>query len=264
MRDAIETWKKSLALRPDATIQQLLARAQRELAAESNYSERETGHFVLHFEGSQSSNAFREQLLATLESQYQDLALTFGSEPRDAIQVVLYTSQAFFDVTRAPAWIGALNDGKLRIPMHGLDSVTPDLARVLRHELTHSFINQMTAGRCPAWLNEGVAQLLEPRSIGARAAQLAHLFKAEREIPLNMLEGGFASFSASEAALAYDESLAAVGYLYGHYGMPDLVRVLQRIGQGESAESSLRSVLHSDYGRLEEGLRTDLDGQFGN
>jgi hypothetical protein len=264
MQDAVETWKKSLALRPDASIQQLLARAERELAAESNYSERETGHFVLHFEGSQSSDVFREQLLATLESQYQDLAHTLGSEPRDAIQVVLYTSQAFFDVTRAPAWIGALNDGKLRIPMHGLDSVTPDLARVLRHELTHSFINQMTAGRCPAWLNEGVAQLLEPRSLGGRAAQLAQLFKAEREIPLNMLEGGFASFSATEAALAYDESLAAVGYLYGHYGMPDLVRVLQRIGQGESAESSLRSVLHSDYGRLEEGLRTDLVSQFGN
>ncbi len=264
MRDAIESWQKSLALRPDGTIQQLLARAERELAAESNYSERETGHFILRFEGSQSSDGFREQLLATLESQYQDLAHTFGSEPHSAIQVVLYTSQSFFDVTRAPAWIGALNDGKLRIPLHGLDSVTSDLARVLRHELTHSFVNQMTAGRCPAWLNEGVAQLLEPRSLGGRAAQLAQLFKAEREIPLNMLEGGFASFGATEAALAYDESLAAAGYLYGHYGMPDLVRVLQRIGQGESAESSLRSVLHSDYGRLEEELRTNLAGQVGN
>jgi len=264
MQDAIDSWKKSLALRPDATIQQLLKRAQRESAAETNYSERETGHFVLRFEGSQSSDGFREQLLETLESQYQDLAHTFGSEPRSAVQVVLYTSQSFFDVTRAPAWIGALNDGKLRIPLHGLESVTPDLARVLHHELTHSFVNQLTAGRCPAWLNEGVAQLLEPRSLGSRGAPLAQVFKAEREIPLNMLEGSFASLIPTEAVLAYDESLAAANYLYGRYGMPDLVRVLQRIGQGDSVESSLRSVLRSDYGRLEEDLRADLARQFGN
>jgi len=264
MRDAIKSWKTSLALRPDATIQQLLARAKRESAAESNYSERETGHFVLRFEGSQSSDAFREQLLTYLEAQYQDLARTFGTEPHSAIHVVLYTSQSFFDVTRVPAWIGALNDGKLRIPLHGVESVTPDLAVVLRHELTHSFVSQLTAGRCPAWLNEGVAQLLEPRTLGGRAARLSELFQAEREIPLNMLEGNFSSLSEKEAALAYDESLAAAGYLYGHYGMADLVRLLQRIGRGDSTESSMRAVLHSDYGHLEEELRTELVRRPGN
>ncbi len=257
-RDAIEDWKKSLALRPDAGIQQMLARAQRESSVEKSYSERDAGHFVLRFEGNQSSEGFREQLLATLESQYQELSRVFGSEPRSSIQVVLYTAQSFFDVTRAPAWTGALNDGKLRIPLHGLDSVTPELARVLRHELTHSFVNQLSAGRCPAWLNEGIAQLLEPRGLGARMAQLGLLFKADRDLPLNMLERSFASLSTVEATLAYDESLLAAGYLYQHYGMADMVRLLQRIGQGESTESSLRSVLHSDYGRLQEDLRTEL------
>ena len=69
---------------------------------------------------------------------------------------MLYTEQAFFDVTQAPSWSGAVNDGKLRIPVQGLDSVTSDLARVLKHELAHSFINQLTGGRCPQWLNEGL------------------------------------------------------------------------------------------------------------
>ena len=263
-RDAIEDWKKSLALRPDAGIQQMLARAQRESSVEKNYSERETGHFVLRFEGNQSSEGFREQLLAVLESQYQELSRTFGSEPRSSIQVVLYTAQDFFDVTRAPAWTGALNDGKLRIPLHGVESVTPELARVLRHELTHSFVNQLSAGRCPAWLNEGIAQLLEPRGLGSRTAQLGLLFKADRDLPLNMLERSFASLSTVEATLAYDESLLAAGYLYQHYGIADVVRLLQRIGQGESTESSLRSVLHSDYGRLQEELRAELARQSGN
>src|SRR6185369_15047178 len=186
-RDAIQSWKKSLALRPDPTIERMLLKAERETSAESDYSERETSHFVLRFEGSQSSAGFREQLLSTLESHYQDLAHIFGTEPSSSVQVVLYTSQAFFDVTRAPSWIGALNDGKLRIPLHGVDSVTPELSRIVRHELIHTFINQLSAGRCPAWLNEGIAQMLEPRTLGARIARLGEVFKAEREIPLNML-----------------------------------------------------------------------------
>lgn len=264
LQDAIQSWKKSLSFRPDATVAQLLAKAERDASAESNYSQRETGHFVLRFEGNQSSDAFREQLLSTLEAEYQELARTFGSEPHAGIRVVLYTREAFFDVTRAPSWMGALNDGQLRIPLRGVDSVTPQLARVLKHELTHSFIGDLTAHRCPAWLNEGIAQMLEPRLLGGRTAQLAQLFQAERELPLNMLERSFSSLSSEEAALAYDESLFAADYLYGRYGMPDIVRVLQRIGAGDSPESSLRSVLHTDYGSLENDMRGNLARRAGN
>lgn len=262
--DAIQSWKKSLALRSDPSVQRMLERAERETNAESSYSERETGHFVLRYEGKQSSEGFREQLLSTLESDYQDLSREFGIEPNSSIQVVLYTNQAFFDVTRAPSWMGALNDGKLRIPLEGLDSVTAELARVLRHELTHSFVNVVSLGRCPEWLNEGVAQMLEPQSLGPRAAGLAQLYRSEHEIPLNSLEHGFASFNGAEAHLAYDEALAAAEYMRSHYGMGDVLRVLQEIGQGDSVETSLRSVLHSDYGHLEDEIRAYVVGQSGN
>jgi len=179
-------------------------------------------------------------------------------EPRSSVQVILYTNQAFFDVTRAPSWSGALNDGKLRIPIDGLTGVTPELAHVLRHELTHSFVNQLTMGRCPHWLNEGVAQMLEPRSLGERTSRMAELFKMEREIPLNELESSFTSFNTIEAALAYDESLAAVDYMRNTYGMADLLRILQRIGQGESAEAAMRATIHADYRQLGEELRVYL------
>jgi tetratricopeptide (TPR) repeat protein len=263
-RDAIQSWKKSLALRFDPSVQKMIERAERETTAESTYSERETGHFVLHYEGRQSSEAFREQLLSTLESGYQDLSHEFGTEPHSSIQVVLYTNQAFFDVTRAPSWMGALNDGKLRIPLQGLDSVTPELARVLRHELTHSFVNALTLGRCPEWLNEGIAQMMEPQSLGSRAGSLAALYRGDHEIPLNSLERGFASFNGAEARLAYDEALAAAEYMRNHYGMGDVLRVLQQIGQGDSVETSLRSVLRSDYGHLEDEIRAYVVGQVGN
>lgn len=261
-KDAIQSCKRSLALRPDALIQQVVARAEREASAESAYSERETGHFILHYEGAKSSDDFRDQLLSTLESDYQDLSHEFGGEPHSSIQVVLYTDQAFFDVTQSPSWVGALNDGKLRIPLRGLSSVTPELARILKHELTHSFVNQMSMGRCPQWLNEGIAQMMEPRSL-TTGPQLAQLFQLQREVPLNYLESGFTSLSAIQASLAYDESLAAALYIRDRYGMSDVLRILDRLGHGESSEAALRSIIHCDYRQLQDEMAADLAHRFG-
>lgn len=261
-KDAIQSWKRSLTLRPDASIVQVLARAGREASAESSYSERETGHFVLRYEGAQSSNTFRSQLLSALESDYQELSQEFGREPRSSIQVILYTNQAFFDVTQQPSWVGALNDGKLRIPLQGLDSVTPTLLRVLKHELTHSFVNRLSMGRCPHWLNEGIAQMMEPRLV-ARPAQLTQLFQLQQEVPLYALEGGFSSLTEMQAALAYDESLASVLYIRDRYGMSDVLRILERLGHGDSTEAALRSTIHCDYRQLQDEIRADLARQSG-
>jgi tetratricopeptide (TPR) repeat protein len=263
-KDAIMSWKRSLELRPDPAVQQYLAKAQREQNAEADFTQRESSHFVMHYEGKQTSESFREQILAALESDYDDLARDLGTPPHDDILVTLYTEQAFFDVTRAPSWSGALNDGKLRIPINGLSAMTPELARVLKHELAHSFINQLSAGRCPTWLNEGIAQFLEPKSLGSDGRQLAQLFKSQRYIPLNALEGSFLRFSGVQAYVAYAESLAAVSYISDTYGMGDIQRILQRISQGSSTEAALRVTIHSDYGQFESDLAKNLADKYGD
>ena len=103
-----------------------------------------------------------------------------------------------------------------------------------------------------------MAQLLEPQSLGPRARRLAELFKLERELPLNLLDTGFSSFSGIEAALAYDESLAVVEYIQSRYGTSDLLRILERLGQGESAEAALRATIHCDYRQLDDEVRAYL------
>jgi tetratricopeptide (TPR) repeat protein len=262
--DAIRSWKKSLALRPDATVSQYLARAERESTVESDFSQRESSHFNLHFEGKDTSETFRRDLLATLDSEYDDLVRDLGYSPRNNIAVTLYTQQAFFDVTRAPSWSGALNDGKLRIPVSGVQSVTPELARVLKHELTHSFVAQMSGNRCPTWLNEGIAQLEEGKSSASNGRQLAQLFAAGNEIPFNMLEASFMSFSAPEANVAYAESLAATEYMRDSYGMTEIAHILERLSQGSSTEAALRAIVHSDYRQLQEEMTSKLKERYGN
>jgi tetratricopeptide (TPR) repeat protein len=262
--DAIRAWKKSLQLRPDPNIQAWLDKAERESSAEDGFAQTDTGHFTLRYEGRQSSASFRREILRTLESHYDSLVGELGVAPRETISVSLYTNQAFFDVTQAPSWSAAVNDGKLRIPVEGLESMTSELSRVLKHELAHSFVNQITRGRCPQWLNEGVAQIVEPQSSARHGRRLAQLFAEQHQIPLNVLDGNWMNFTDYEAMLAYHEALAAVEYIRDTYGMSDVQRVLQRIGQGSSTEAALRSTIHAGYGQLEEEIAQYLKRTYGN
>jgi tetratricopeptide (TPR) repeat protein len=261
--EAIRSWKRSLALRADPAVERLLAKAQKDAVAEESFSENQSSHFTLRFEGKQTSETLRRAILSTLESQFDELAQTLGASPRDSVTVILYTNQAFFDVTQAPSWTGALNDGKMRIPVSGLDSLTPDLARVLKHELAHSFINYISRGRCPQWLHEGIAQMVEPRSLNGRGRGLAQLFQAQRALPYNMLEGGFLSLSSAEATVAYDESLAAVEYIQETYGMSDVQRILKRMAEGSTPEAALRATVHSGYRELEGEVGKFLASKYG-
>jgi hypothetical protein len=262
-KDAVRTWKRSLELRPDPVVEHYLAKAQREVTTEADFSQKESSHFTLRYEGKQTSEQLRRELMATLESEYDDLVRQLGVAPRASIPVILYTEQAFFDVTQAPSWSGAVNDGKLRIPISGVSSMTSDLARVLKHELAHSFVNQASGGRCPTWLNEGVAQAVEGKTLASDGRRIGQLFRAQHAIPYNMLESSFMRFSNVEAVVAYDESLAAVEYINETYGMSDVERILERISQGSSTEAALRAIIHSDYGQLETEVGHFLGSKYG-
>ncbi len=261
-REAVAAFKRSLQLRPDERVRAFLSRIERESSTEADFHQQESSHFTLRYEGSQTPDALRRQILETLERDYQDLSRDLNVMPKN-IFVSLYTDEAFFDVTHAPEWTSALNDGKIRIPISGIDSVTPELAHVLRHELTHSFVAQAAHGRAPAWLDEGIAQLEEGRTTFEIGQRLAALYASGNQVPLSQLEGGFQGFSTPEAFVAYAESLAAAEYIRQHYTMSDLARLLQRLGEGQSMESALRSTLHGGYADLETEITTYLKRAYG-
>ena len=262
-RESIAALKRSLQLHEDGKARQLLERVQRETRTEADFNQQESSHFTLRYEGSQASSELRQQILEALEESYNKLQNDLGVTPRN-IYVSLYTDQAFFDVTQAPAWSAALNDGKIRIPISGVDTVTPELARVLRHELTHSFVAQITHGRAPQWLNEGIAELEQGANTSSFGQRLATLYSSGHQVPLNMLEANFDTLDKSEALVAYAESLAAVEYISSTYGVSDLARILQRLGEGESIETALRNTIHGGYKELDVELTDYLKRTSGS
>jgi tetratricopeptide (TPR) repeat protein len=247
---AVEEWKRAQQIQPDDEVAAALAKAERDLEAEREFREDGSEHFVLKYDGKAAPDLARG-ILRQLESDFQSVTTTLNYDPAERIGILLYTNQAFADITRAPSWVGAINDGRIRIPVQGLSAVTPALARVLRHELTHSLVVGKTRGRCPVWLQEGVAQWTDGSQLtGGAAAKLLALYDAHEEPSLMLLESSWMKFDSEFAGNAYAWSLAVVESLARAGGASDIERLLERVAVDANTESALRSSLRLDYAGL--------------
>jgi hypothetical protein len=247
--DAVSEWKRALALKPDIEVQHALEKAERDAQAESDYREGETAHFHLRYNGGAAPELARE-VLRTLETEFEEISSTLNYVPPEPIGVILYTNQAFMDITRAPAWVGALNDGRIRVPVEGLTSMTDELARVLKHELTHSFVGQKSAGRCPVWLQEGIAQYVEGKRSRGAARTLSAAYEQHMEFSLASYETSWLNLSKDTAISAYAWSLAVVEAIVNVNGMGDIERILDRIAAQSATEDAVRAVLRDSYADL--------------
>jgi tetratricopeptide (TPR) repeat protein len=260
---AVEEWRRSYVLRPDPETKAALEKAERDKQQEESYKENESTHFNLRYDGSAEPELARD-VLRTLETHFSAIESELGYTPPDSITVILYTRQAFVDVTQAPGWSSALNDGRIRVPVQGLNGMSPELSRVLKHELTHSFVDQKTHQRAPTWIHEGLAQWMEGKRSGENAPELTRLFGQGRMVPLGSLEGSWMNFDSNRAAYAYAWALANIEYIVMTYGMGDVERILDRIGASESTESAVRAVLHSEYGDLMQSAAAYLKKAYGD
>jgi tetratricopeptide (TPR) repeat protein len=259
---AVAEWKKALELRPDADTLAALEKAKRDKQEEENYKENESAHFQLKYNGA-AAPALAREVLRTLEGHYEQIESQLNYSPPEPIGVILYTQQGFADITRAPGWVGALNDGRIRVPVQGLSGVHPELSRVLRHELTHSFIQQKTHGRAPTWLQEGMAQWMEGKRSDENAAVLIQIYDAGQAAPLGRLEGSWMGLSGDVARYSYAWSLANVEYIVETQGMGDMERILDRLAAGSETEAALKEVLRDDYEELMKATEEYLKKNYG-
>jgi hypothetical protein len=248
--EAVAEWKRAQKLRPEPDVAQALEKAERDAQTEQNFREGQTNHFVLKYSGAAQPELAGE-ILRILEIHFDQISAMLNYTPPEPIGVILYTGQQFEDITRAPSWAGAINDGRLRVPVQGLTSVTEQLSSVLRHELTHSFLQQKTRGRCPTWLQEGIAQWMEGRRSAASARALLAAYDDHAAIPLSSLEISWMQLSGTGASFAYAWSLATVEAILANGSMAELAQFVDAVTSSGSTEAAVREVLHESYAELE-------------
>jgi hypothetical protein len=122
----------------------------------------ETDHFRIYHEAAYAPvgiTGVLEGLRAKLLLDLQDLA---PWAVREKIAVFVYAGEAsYVEKTGVPAWAAAFADPEKR-RIHCYES--PHLQRILSHEMAHLFVGPYfaeTGGSAPAWLNEGIAKMME-------------------------------------------------------------------------------------------------------
>ena len=248
---AIADLQTAQSIQPTANVAALLEKAKRDQEAEGEFREGESNHFVLRYHGG-ASRQLASEVIHTLEEQFDVLRSELHYMPPEQIGVILYSQETFRDVTRVPGWSGGLNDGRIRVPVQGIESVTDLLARILKHELMHSFVYQKTGGRCPTWLQEGVAQWMEGRRTGADAAQLVAIYQDGKGKSLRYLEGSWMGLSGPQARFAYAWALAVVEEIEADSGSDGLDRLLDAMRTEPSRDGALLQALRTNFSSLDD------------
>lgn len=235
---AVRSMEKAAALAPsDARIRQQLERWRSESSLHGSFDQRPGVRFRVLFEGA-TQQALGERVSRVLEEAYWTIGRTLNSYPGEPLTVVLYTNEQFQDITRAPAWAGGGYDGRIRLPVGGALRKPATLDRVVRHELVHAMIAHAAPRNVPAWVNEGLASVLESADRGWVEAVLGN---ASEVFPLEDLANGFDHLNGADALLAYAESAVAADILSRRLG-PNLGVFLQMLGSGHTVDQALSTL----------------------
>ena len=139
----------------------------------------------------------------------------------------------------------------------------PDLAELLRHELTHVALTDAVAGHhVPRWFDEGLAIHESGEVPWLRTKTLWDATLAKRLLPLADLDRGFPGDSY-EVNEAYAESADFVRFLMRDTDRARFGSLLQRIRAGVSFDRTLEDAYGVDVRKLEYEWREELGRRFG-
>lgn len=240
---AITEWEKldgNGPLRPG--VEEKKERARRELEAEEEFEEVRSRNFTLRHDG-EASPAVIRSVLWQLERSYRALEREFRDAPPGDNIVILYSRRQYHEITSMPRWVGGSYDGKIRIPVGGLESEADAEALwpVLAHELTHAFLRSIVGRRLPLWFEEGLAEHFEART---GAGEQLHFD------PGRAAGSHYRSFSDLSAGLlgksgpiaeAYAESARAVELLIAEEGFGAVRGLVEEMETGLSFAKALEA-----------------------
>jgi tetratricopeptide (TPR) repeat protein len=234
---AIKTYEAALTHAPrNPGLQQRLDAWKSEASAYRSFETFKDDRFAVMFEGPVEQK-LAMRATAVLDKAFWRIGKGIGAYPSSPVKVILYTDEQFRDITGAPEWAGGAFDGQIRMPVRGALQNLNEFDRILTHELTHAMLRSVASRNLPAWLNEGLAMYFEGHDAQAVERELA---SARLFVPLSALRSSFSRLTASQAAVAYAESLFAATALVERIGTQGLAELLQDLDAGQPIDEAVQ------------------------
>lgn len=254
-------WKWVLEAQPNRPgLREKIEKASREEAVEASFRPSGSRHFQLTHSPEIAARSLR-RVTNYLERAYLEVGRNLGGVyPPTPIQVIVYNAKEFSDATQVGEHVGALYDGKIRIPLFdaaGNALTDEDLKQRLYHEFTHVVVRFLAGNRVPWWLNEGLAETFS-RSFGPPETDLLQEAQEDGLFTLKELsESQLKRLDTVPLRLAYAQAHATVNYLWTKFGQRRLVNLMSDIAEGIKPEEAVQRNYNRSYAALQkEVVRT--------
>ncbi len=179
-----------------------------------------------------------QRLSTSLSDLHVQYTRIFGEIPPLHTSIRLMEDEEFFRTTGAPRWTNALYYRReIIIPLKTDEPVDwENLSRAVRHEYTHAIVNALSGGRCPGWLDEGLAQWAEGGENPALRPALVKRLRTKGPLPLAVLQGGFTKLDNEIVAAAYAQSLYLARNIIRVYGFKRIADYFRQLRAGAAKE----------------------------
>jgi Tetratricopeptide repeat len=248
---AIRVYEKLLVEKPDETeVRATLDRWRRELELQQQMQQAVGDHFAVSFEGP-ADDPLAARVMESLDRAYWRIGAELNTLPNVTVPVILYTTQQFTDLTRAPSWAAGSYDGTIRVPMRGAPKNEKEMDRVLAHEFTHALVHTLSAAAIPTWLNEGLAAALESDDI----QWAEQLVGKSGNVPLDVLRSSFGRLTGAQAAMAYASSALAVHRMLEEAGGLAVANLIRDLGAGAEFDAAFARRIQRPFDEFQASLR---------
>lgn len=222
----------------DRSVLSMLDRAKRELSATPGQRSLANDHFSIFADEAVPTSDLR-RVESALSDEYDRQASLFGAPLEKPQVVVLYGGRRYFSLVSIPDWVSGVFDGKIRVSLDVSRPSGPEVEAVLSHELAHAFIREISGGRAPGWLHEGLAQWCSGRRIPR--ADFRRELGSGHPRSLGDMEGNLAiPFDPDSARANYAEALGIVEYLVATRGEGSIFCLVRDLGAGEELAPAIR------------------------
>lgn len=229
LEEAIAVYEDARRRAPvDRQFREQLALWRKERELQSQFRELRSERFRVFFDPARDEESATRALMI-LESAHRRVGAALGVFPAQPVNVVLYTRAQFRQITGLAGWSAAAYDGRIRVPLDATAADRDDLERVLSHEFVHALVATLAGRAVPAWLNEGLASVLEPTEAdGSQNDPPAARVRAA----LPGLHRSFVGLPRREAEVAYASASMGVRALIERRGAGAVVELLADLGRG--------------------------------
>jgi len=210
--------------------------------------------------------AIADSVYATLVEDAAAVRAFFGRDLGDPPAVLLFTSRQSFALALERQFGFSVDSAEILarqtggVTLAGIDAVAINGESVLaagrstifRHELAHVAIHRLAGNAVPAWLDEGLATLVEERDpLGFdRATALSILANDPGALTIFGDDRPWLQVNADLGGHAYGVAAEAVRVIDARLGRTGLVALLDRIGAGTPAQAAVEDALGEPLARF--------------